>query len=146
MQEHGLAGFAEEVGRRLEADLVSDDSTPGRLALTLKGTGTQRTERALETYVGALVTAANDARDRRLDQRSTIIEARATAQSGAQESSRATLFAGIAGGTSALALLASALVARALSRPRSNQDDASFAAQATGPSALAPTSWTIPVD
>ena len=61
------------LANRLQSDLDLSTPAPGRLTLSLKGQGAQRTERLLDTLLASVVSVANDARNQRDDGASTVV-------------------------------------------------------------------------
>ena len=76
MERRGIADLAHpaRLAAALETNLVWSSTAPGRLELELRGPGAERTLRALDTYVSALVAEANTARSRRADAAVTVVE------------------------------------------------------------------------
>jgi hypothetical protein len=98
-------GTPGDLAARLEADLTVESGEPGTISLALKGEGRLATQRTLETFAAALVTASNDGRDRRLDGASTTIVEAASAGDRPVSSERRSLFAMIGGGLGALTVV-----------------------------------------
>jgi len=81
MKRRGITtlGTASELKAMLARDFDYDDSKPGELTFELRGIGSSRTERILETFATALVGHANAARQLRADSTITMISMNAEA-------------------------------------------------------------------
>jgi len=75
MSRRGILEFANAatLSDTMRKDLDLASPAPGQLTLSLTGLGADRTERVLDTFIASLVSAANDAQGRRLDDTSTIV-------------------------------------------------------------------------
>lgn len=102
MRRRGILEFgsAGSLSTLLQNDLDLASPAPNQLTLTLKGVGADRTELVLDTFVAALVSVANDARQRRMDSASTIVVTPPHADDAPIEDPRIA-YAGIAWGASA---------------------------------------------
>jgi len=111
MRRRGLVDLASapDLSDRLASDLDTETTEPGAITLTLRGVGADRTERVLDTYLASLVSVANDAKSRRLDQASTVV-AEAPEVEGRPVDDPRPLYAGIGWGASSLLLILAALV------------------------------------
>lgn len=97
------AGYPEystpsDVRRLMDESMTIDGGTPGRLNLQLLGPGRQRTQRLLDAYLSVLVSMANDSRERRADQSSTMVMIDAKANDEPVSDRRMPIFAVLAGG------------------------------------------------
>lgn len=118
MKKRGIAelGNPTDLRERLESDLDVSSGKDGRLTLTLSGEGASRTERVLQTLVGAITDFANDTRSLRADGRATIVSQRAEADDAPIEDRRLELFGMIAGSGAALLLLGTLVSWRMMTR------------------------------
>lgn len=64
------------VADRLKSDLDVTSGRAGEVTFSLRGEGAERTRRVLETYLASFIVVANDTRDRRMDQATTIASSR----------------------------------------------------------------------
>jgi chromosome segregation ATPase len=98
-------GSAGAVNEHFKNNMTLFTDKPGELTLELRGKGSERTARELETFVMALVAQANHQRDTRGDGATTALATPATAGSAPIEDQRLIYAAGIGAGGLALSIL-----------------------------------------
>lgn len=150
---HLMQVAAERLKRRGRDDLASptdlrayladhlamDVPGAGRIRLTLTGRGRERTLRVLETFTSAVVSIANDSRDRRLDKSNTLVASPPTASADPVRSARLPIFAATA------TVLAVGSLAGAASYVRISARRGGAAPTAGGATDASPRRWSIPV-
>lgn len=141
MKRRGREDLASPSDMRayLADHLAMDAPAPGKVRVTLTGTGRDRTLRLLETFVSAMVTLANDSRDRRLDRANTLVVSPPAADAEPVRSRRIPLFAVTGAGLATISLAGASWFARGRTR-RSSADPSAPADDPTTPK-----SWSIPV-
>ncbi|MBL8744794.1 MAG: hypothetical protein JNK58_00400 [Phycisphaerae bacterium] len=108
LKRRGYEEFAtpSDLRRLIDESMTIDASIPGRLNLSMLGAGRQRTQRILETYTSILVGMANDSRERRADQSSTIVMIDAKAGDEPVSDHRLPIFGMVAGAMATACILA----------------------------------------
>ncbi len=89
----------------LAQNAVFDSPGEGRIDITIRGEGRDRTERVLETFATAVVGFANETRERRSDNAPASVVEPASAESTPVDDPRPAIAAGVAGGLTALLLI-----------------------------------------
>jgi colicin import membrane protein len=112
MGRRGIAILATPGDLKEELDLHLDAQSPkdGQLVLELRGLGSERTARVLDTYVTALVSQANAAKEHRTDGASTAILEPARASRQPIEDPRPVFAAGVLGGSTVVFLIIGAII------------------------------------
>lgn len=116
MKRRGLATLATPALLRqyLDGSLTTSSATDGTLAFELRGDGSSRTERVLDTFVTAVVSHANAGRERRADGAATRVATEAKADADALDDQRIMYAGGMFGGGSLVCLLVGGLMWRRL--------------------------------
>ncbi len=110
MNSRGMTalGTPGAVTERIKADMSTDKSDPGRLRIELRGRGAARTERELSTFVAALLSRSNGAREQRTDGIITVLAEPVSSGRGPIDDQRLhwmlIVFVGSIGGSGALGL------------------------------------------
>lgn len=116
MKQRGIASLsaAPALKLRLDADFSFMSREPGTLDLELRGLGSGRTARELDTLVSTVVRHANTARERRVDGSTTIISTPAAADPSPLHDERVYYAAGIAGSLTLISSIAAWILWRKL--------------------------------
>ncbi|GAB4555178.1 MAG: hypothetical protein Tsb0013_17930 [Phycisphaerales bacterium] len=94
-----------DLGAFLASNAIIDSPAPGRVNVTLRGEGRDRTQRVLETLATSVVAFANETRERRADGAPSAVIEPASAESQPVDDPRPAIAAGVAGGMTALLLI-----------------------------------------
>ncbi|MBX3359599.1 MAG: hypothetical protein KF745_14365 [Phycisphaeraceae bacterium] len=132
--KRGMATLAvpQELAARLKQDLALQTKGDGVLVLELKGKGTERTARELDTFVTAVAAVANASRSGRPDGLATTIAQSAKVGHEPVEDPRLTYALGFAGGGMLAAGLLGVMIWSRLSRSKSQYEEDQRIGEAMG--------------
>jgi chemotaxis protein histidine kinase CheA len=85
----------EAIAELVRNDLTTENATPGEMQLHLKGLGSDKTQRTLETFTAALATQANAMQQARIDGAVTAVSMPASAADEPLDNTRMMYFVGI---------------------------------------------------
>ncbi|MAO21104.1 MAG: hypothetical protein CMJ35_04255 [Phycisphaerae bacterium] len=116
MKRRGIGAFATpgELGTRMGEYLDIAVSMPGELVLEYRDTGSERTQRVLDTFTVALASAANNARARRADAAITSVEETATLSEAPLDTKRLEMTGFVFGGGLLVTMIVGGLLWRRL--------------------------------
>jgi len=131
MNQRGITslGQAGAVGQLVKSSVSTSSTADGQLTIELRGEGSARTQRILDTFTIALASQANAARERRIDGGTTVIKETASLPSAPLDNDRLVYAAILWAGSSLFALIVGLVLWKQLAAAKarfeqSNQVDA----------------------
>ncbi|MEM1424899.1 MAG: hypothetical protein AAGH64_12970, partial [Planctomycetota bacterium] len=100
----------------LRTNAVFESPAPGRVSVTLRGEGDDRTQRVLDTLATSVVAFANETKERRADGAPAAVVEPSSAETAPVDDPRPAIMAGVAGGVTALLLIGAVGVWRSARR------------------------------
>lgn len=123
-------GSAPELNARLQKDMSVQAQPDGGVLVELRGKGSEKTERELDTFITAMASVANASREGRADGAATVVAQPAEAGAEPVEDDRLVFAAGAAGGGLLASLLLGGVVWARLARAKKQYESDQIAAQA----------------